>query len=449
VRTSDSGSSVDISTQAYNQLGFSRWWQLFAAVVIMGFVSPYKYIWSSIQQPLATKFGISLPALGFVFTLYIFSQVAIQFPAGWYRDRFGPRAITVLAGVLAGGGYVGIASATQLWQIYVLYSLGAIGVGIVYMVAVNTALKWFPDRRGLATGLGTMAFAAGSVVFIPYVRANATADAVASVLQYVGILIAIAVAIGALILRDPPENWPAKPSGSVDTADDCDSEKSVESDMTATSSLNESMDSDVVSSATDRPAARQYTWRAVTRTWQFWLLTIIFAAIAGTNLMLAANLVSFAENADVGTAVVTTAAVVLPVGDGLGRLGAGGLSDWIGRKRTMVATFSLCGVGLVMMTIAAEVGSTAGFLSSVALATFFQGTQYTLLPSLVTDYYGQRYSSTNYAMLYLVQIISGVFGGVGVGWLVAATGWFPTFLIGGGLALIAGMGAVVLRPPAA
>jgi OFA family oxalate/formate antiporter-like MFS transporter len=142
---------------------------------MMGLVSPYQYVWSSIEGPLADSLGVSLPALGLVFTLFVVFQAGSQFPVGWWRDRYGPRRLTLLAGVLAGGGYVGLSMATELWQLYVLYTLGAIGVGIVYTVAVNTALKWFPDRRGLTTGVGTMAFAGGSALFVPYVRANATA----------------------------------------------------------------------------------------------------------------------------------------------------------------------------------------------------------------------------------------------------------------------------------
>lgn len=437
MKSSSSNGDIDFATRAREELGFSRWWQLGAAAVMMGLVGPYKYIWSSLQRPLATKLELSLPALGFVFTLYVFFQVGTQFPAGWYRDRFGPRLLTVLAGVLVGGGYIGLAYATRLWQIYVLYSLGSIGVGIVYMVAVNTAIKWFPDRRGFATGLGTMAFAVGSVAFIPYVRANATPSAVASVLQNVGILIGIGVLAGAVVLRDPPADWP----------ENSNTDRNGETD-TAVASSNEPADLDSDSSTAENVGMRQYTWREVLRTWQFRILAGVLIGIAGANLMLAANLVPFAVNVGLGPAVVTAAATILPVADGLGRLSSGSLSDRIGRKRTMVATFSLCGIGLISLTVAAAAGLPAVFLGAVVLATFFEGTQYTLLPSVIADYYGQRNSSTNYAALYSFQIVSGVFAGVGVGWLVTVIGWSPTFLIGSGLALAAGVGVVLLRPPA-
>ncbi|MEF8790548.1 MAG: MFS transporter, partial [Haloarculaceae archaeon] len=109
----------------------------------MGVVSPYQYVWSSIEGPLARDLAIPLPQLGLVFTLFVIFQAGSQFPVGWWRDRHGPRVLTGIAAVLAGGSYVGLAYATSVWQLYVLYSLGAIGVGIVYTVAVNTALKWF------------------------------------------------------------------------------------------------------------------------------------------------------------------------------------------------------------------------------------------------------------------------------------------------------------------
>ena len=275
-------SEADIATQAQNELGFSRWWQVVAAVVMMALVSPYQYVWSSLQQPLANDLGVSLSALGAVFTLYVIFQSGIQFPAGWLRDRHGPQVMTLIAGLLAGGGYVGLAHANALWQVYLLYSIGAIGVGIVYTVAVNTAVKWFPDQRGLTTGAGTMAFAAGSAFFVPYVRANATVGAFGSVLQNVGLLIGIGVIVGALVLRDPPNNW-------LDETEDTTAVKE-------NSSTEESREERSNASNLAIKMRQQYRWREVIQTWQFWLMYVMFVGISGANLMLAANLVPFADN---------------------------------------------------------------------------------------------------------------------------------------------------------
>jgi len=198
---------VDYAGRAAEILGFSRWWQIVAAAGMMAAVSPYQYVWSSIEQPLAESLDLALPALGAVFSFYVVFQSLSQFPAGKWRDSRGPGALTFLAALLAGGGYVGLAYATTLWQLYLLYSLGAIGVGIVYTVAVNTAVKWFPDRTGLTTGVGTMAFAGGSALVVPYVRANATAAAYGDVLRNVGVAILVVTLVGAYLLRDPPDDW--------------------------------------------------------------------------------------------------------------------------------------------------------------------------------------------------------------------------------------------------
>lgn len=280
--SSHTHSTPDISVRARETLGRSRWWQVAAAAIMMALVSPYQYVWSSMEGPLATNLSIPLPALGLVFTLFVGFQSLSQFPIGWWRDIHGPRLISFVAGVLAGGGYIGLAYATEVWQLYVLYSLGAIGVGIVYTVAVNTALKWFPDRRGLTTGIGTMTFATGSALFIPYVRANATVAGYSTVLRNMGLFIGIGVIIGALILRDPPDDWSKRTSENADS-----------------------------NGSSGVPGRREYWWQEMLRTWQFWLLLSMFILVNTARLMLTAKVVSLAQQFGLGAAIATASAMVL------------------------------------------------------------------------------------------------------------------------------------------
>ncbi|MDL0136438.1 MFS transporter, partial [Halobacterium salinarum] len=140
---------ADHAARARAHLGFSRWWLVLAAAAMMAVVGPYQYVWSSLREPVARHLGIEAAALSTVFTLFVVVQAGSQFPVGWWRDRHGPRGVAVVAAFLAGGGYLGLSVARTVWQLYLAYALGALGVGIVYTVAVNTALKWFPDRRGL------------------------------------------------------------------------------------------------------------------------------------------------------------------------------------------------------------------------------------------------------------------------------------------------------------
>jgi OFA family oxalate/formate antiporter-like MFS transporter len=394
---------------------FSRWWLVVAAVLAMAVVSPYQYVWSSIEGPLATRIGSGPAELGTVFTLFVLFQAGSQFPVGWWRDRHGPRLVTLLAAVLAGGGYIGIAYATELWHLYVLYSIGAIGVGIVYTVAVNTAVKWFPDRTGLTTGLGTMAFAGGSVLFIPFVRANATPGRYPRVLLAMGILILVVLLAVGLVLRDPPNHG--------------NNEKS-EDGYEPSASVTE---------------GRQYTWQEMVKTWQFWLMYLMFVAVSGAGLMLTAKIISFAESLELTAQTATVSAVVLPLSGGFGRLILGELSDRVARESAMALSFILCGLGLLFVVWFGVQGFSLGFILSVIFATFFWSPQYTLFPSLVSDYYGIEHSSANYALLYTGKMWGGTFGGTVTGWLVLEVGWNLTFVSGGILAVIAGIAALALH----
>ena len=417
-------------------LGYSRWWQVLAAAVMMALVSPYQYVWSSIEGPLAVDLNASLSALGFVFTAYVVIMALVQFPAGWWRDRYGPRAVTLAAGVLAGGGYVALAFSTSIWQVYLAYSIGAAGVGMVYTVAVNTAIKWFPDRRGLTTGIGTMAFAAGSAAFVPYVRWMVADGALATALSSMGLLIALGIVVGTVILRDPPENWLR------------DAQKPVEDGTASSEASTPAEGDDQPDHAPDGGSWRkQFTWREMVRTWQFWVMYFMFFAVSAAGLMITARVVLYAEESALTATTATVAATLLPIASGGGRLIVGGLSDRFDRERITAASFLVCGIGTVGVVVFAGVGSGAGYILAVAVAVFFWSSQFSLFPSLVGDYYGAKHSSANYSLVYSGKMWGGVFGGGVVGWLVGIVGWDTTFLLGGALALAAGVAGLVLRRP--
>ena len=415
---------VDYAGRAAEILGFSRWWQIVAAAGMMAAVSPYQYVWSSIEQPLAESLDLALPALGAVFSFYVVFQSLSQFPAGKWRDSRGPGALTFLAALLAGGGYVGLAYATTLWQLYLLYSLGAIGVGIVYTVAVNTAVKWFPDRTGLTTGIGTMAFAGGSALVVPYVRANATAAAYGDVLRNVGVAILVVTLVGAYLLRDPPDDW-------LGLEEDGDGAEGGDRSDNLAASLR----------------GRAYTTREMLSTWQFWLLYAMFVAMAGADLIVIANVVRFAEQFGLAAVVATASATLLPVAAGVSRMILGEASDRFDRKKVMAASFMLAGAFRLALIGAGRAEAGIAFVGLVMAAMFFSSPLFVYFPSVIADYYGSQNSSGNYAVLYTAKVGGGVFAGTVTGYLVATAGWIPTFALGGGLAIAAGLAALLLRPP--
>lgn len=406
----------DYARRARSQLGFSRWWLLLAVAGMMGAVSPYQYAWSAIQGPLAEGIGVSLPALGAVFSLYVVFQSLSQFPVGWWRDRYGPRLPCLLAAALAGGGYVGLAYVQRLWAVYLLYTLGSIGVGIVYTVAINTALKWFPDRTGLTTGIGTMAFSGGSVVVVPYIRRFAGVDTYGSVLVTVGVVITVVVVLGSLVLRDPPTGWTRASDATTEPASGAATEAA-------------------------------YSTREMLRTWQFWLIYGMFVAIAGADLILIANVVGYAETVGYAAVVATLSATLLPVASGVSRIALGALYDRYHPRYVMAAAFLLAGVFRLLLVGVGGTEMGAVFVFAVLASIFFSSPLYVFFPSLIAEYYGTETSSGNYAIVYTAKIGGGIFAGSVAGVLIATVGWAVAFLVAAGLAIAAGIGALLLRPP--
>jgi OFA family oxalate/formate antiporter-like MFS transporter len=173
----------------------------------------------------------------------------------------------------------------------------------------------------------------------------------------------------------------------------------------------------------------------------------MFVAVSGAGLMLTAKIVSFAQELGFAAGIATISATLLPISGGVGRLVMGDISDRVNRKYAMAISFLLCGLGLLSVTWFGLTDRSLWFIIAVIVATFFWSPQYTLFPSVVGDYYGQRHSSANYALLYSGKMWGGIFGGVITGWLISITSWSTVFALGGLLAVAAGLCAFILTEP--
>lgn len=401
-------------------LPFSRWWLIVATAAAMGVAGSYQFAWSSIRVPLGESLGAPEAALGTVFTVFVVAQTLSQFPAGWVRDRWGPRYPLLLGAVLLAAGYLGTARAASVDGVLVAYGLGGIGAGIAYTVAVNTPVKWFDERRGLATGAATMTYGGLSVLLIPGIRAEIAGGFEATLIA-LGLLAGVTTLLAAVIVRDPPR---------VHTGE--------------AGPVADGMASDAPGSAADPSVG----WRTAVTTWQFWLLYAIFVATHGAGLMLIGKAVVFAEAHDLSAAAATGAASLLALADAAGVLVVGGLSDRFGRERTVGASLVVTGVALVGVVLAAGWGSDIGFVALVGAAAFFRSPVFAIFPALVGEYYGEQHSSTNYAALYSGKLWGGVLGGAVASGLVVTIGWAATFIVGAGVVATGGVAALALRPPA-
>jgi OFA family oxalate/formate antiporter-like MFS transporter len=476
---------------------FSGWGLVTVASLAMGTAGIYQFSWSSLRLPLGTRLGAPEPALGTVFTLFVVFQTLGQFPAGWVRDRYGPQLPLVVGAVCLAGGFAGLGLARSLPMAYLAYAVGGFGVSITYTVSINTAVKWFDDRRGLATGLVSMSFGAISFLVIPAIRAG-VAEAFEQTVFILAVGIGSVSLLGAAILRDP--SAPAvegldvddeanagvdaddEANAGVDADDEADAgvdaddeaDAGVDADdeadagVDADDEANAGVDADDEANAgvdaddeadagadmdvaggsesADSTAERAWTWRETVRTWQFWLLYVVFIVVNGVGLMVIGKVVSFATELSLPAVVVTAIASLVALTDAGGVLVGGALSDRLGRSRTVAVSLVLSGVALAGAVAAGLAGFAAGFAILIAATTFFRSPPLSVFPSIVADYYGRAYSSENYAVLYTAKLFGGILGGSVASGLVVSISWTATFALGAGLIALAGAALGFLRP---
>lgn len=401
-----------------------RWPFLAAAFIAMAVVSPYEYAWSSISPIISDARDWSASSIGLIFTLFVVFQSGASFPTGLLRDRYGPRALTVAGGVLAGLGMYALAAGPLVLAVVGFGVVGSFGVGIVYSNAINTGNKWYPDKRGLAAGLIAGAFSWGSIPFVIWIRGSADAGNYQSILIAMGVIVGVLIIASALVMRDPPHGWrPALPRA-----------PGVAPPGSA--------------AAKDAAAVgREFTVREAVSTWQFWVIYLAFVLVSGAGLMTIAKIVSFASATGHTALVGTTAAVGLAVTNGVGRPVLGRLADRIGYEVTMTVSFTLAGLFLLLMI---ATGSAVVFVGAALAALFFWGPLFSLFPAITGYYYGRHHAAATYGVLYSAKMVGGLWGGWASALVMERLGFQAAFAIGAAMAIVSALLVLVVRrrPPA-
>ena len=427
-----------------------RWLLVGVAALAMGLAGTYQFVWSSLSGAVGARFpAASGPELGTVFTLFVVAQTLAQFPAGRVRDRYGPRNVLLVAAGFLFVGYAGVGLAPSFPLVAAAYTLGGVGAGITYTVAVNTPVKWIPEdgRRGLGTGLVTMAYSGTSVLFIPLLRGSLD-DAFTTTLLALGGVAGVGGLLGAWLIRDPERVARATDGGTDEVAPDGD-DSSDEVDPVGddgNAGAGDGADTDTDASVDPATAERDVGWRTAIGTWQFWVFYGVFAAVNGVGLMLVGQSVGYATALGLSESVATTVASAIALADGAGVLVVSGLSDRFGGERTVGASLVVCGCALAGSVVVGAQGLAAPFVALVAAAAFFRSPVFGIFPTLVAEYYGTARSSENYAAVYTAKIPGGVVGGTVAGALVVTLGWSRSFYLGAGLLALAGVAAFLLRP---
>ena len=188
----------------------SRWIILAIATISMMVIGLYQYSWTIFVTPLRDEFGWSLATVQLTFTLFVWIMTWTQPIAGYITDRKGPRYLAILGGVIASIGWIMTSFITDSSSLYLSYSLGAVGVGIIYAISVGLASKWFPDRRGLANGFTSFGYGFGAAVLNPVISLIIVNIDFRAAFLYMGIVILLVLIGLGLVARYPPSSWMPK-----------------------------------------------------------------------------------------------------------------------------------------------------------------------------------------------------------------------------------------------
>jgi MFS transporter, OFA family, oxalate/formate antiporter len=390
----------------------NRWFQLCASLLAMIMIANLQYAWTLFVQPLAADTGWKLSDIQVAFTLFILFQTWVQPLDGWLIDRLGPRWFITAAGLLCGLGWAGLGYATSLPMLYALYCLAGIGAAFVYSGSIGSALKWFKEKRGLASGIMAAGFGGGTALFIPFIQTMIAEQGYQTTFITTGILQGSVIALVAQFLRHPPAA-PAPQKAAV--------------------------------GAPAVAQVRHYSTLEMVKAPQFYVLYTMFVLMATGGLLVTANAGPMARSWEFSAAVLTLAATLSPLANGGARIFWGWASDRLGRENTMVLTFVLQAICLLMVVMVGQL-SGAWFAASLVAVYFTWGQIYSLFPAISADYFGTRNATSNYAVLYTAKGVAAIAGGW-LGTLVYEwTGsWAMGFYGSAMMALIAAVMALALR----
>lgn len=380
----------------------NRWLQLTVGIIGMVAIANLQYGWTLFVDPINKTFGWSRGDIQWAFTILIAAETWLVPFEGRLVDRLGPRLIVAMGGVLVGLGWIINSVANSLPILYLAAAIGGAGAGAVYGTSIGNALKWFPDKRGLAAGLTAAAYGAGSAATVIPISNMILSSGYQSAFFYFGIGQGLVVLLAALFMRAP-----------------------------------QSGDVPVVVKPKVQQAGRDFTWREAIKTQPFWLMYIMMTMVVLGGSTATASLAPMANdfkvaNIPISVLGITLLAVQLALSldrilNGLTRPFFGWVSDHIGRENTMFIAFALEGGAIILLlTFTAN----PIFFAVFSGLTFFAwGEIYSLFPATSGDLFGQKYATTNYGLLYTAKGLATLLVPVG-SYLHDATGsWWPIFAL--------------------
>jgi OFA family oxalate/formate antiporter-like MFS transporter len=395
------------------------WVQLVVGLVCMIMVANLQYGWTLFVNPIHDKFHWEKSSIQVAFTIFVLLETWLVPFEGWLVDRFGPSWMIVIGGALSGLSWLTNSVADTLPMLYFGAAIGGVGAGAVYGTCIGNALKWFPERRGLAAGLTAAGFGAGSALTIIPIANMIKSSGFQHTFLTFGLIQGITVfLLGFLILAPDAARLALVPK--------------------------------VIPGA----GKRQIRPHEMLTTPVFWIMYVMFIMMAVGGLLATAQLGPIAKDVKIADVPVSLMGITLPalsfaltidrVLNGLCRPFFGWVSDRLGRENTMFLAFLFEALGILLL--AHNVNDPVLFVILSGVVFFGWGEIYSLFPATCTDTYGSQYATANAGFLYTAKGTASLVIPYTSTWAKAA-GWHPVFIAAATLNLIAAaMALLVLKP---
>ena len=417
-----------------NEKLMNRWWVVVGAILIQLNLGAL-YAWSVFTPYLkgtsfdgVTEFGFTATQTQWIFSVSILVFAIVMIFAGRWQDKIGPRKVALLGGIIFGLGYIlaKFFGTSFFGQIVCIGIIGGAGIGLAYVCPITVSVKWFPDKKGLITGLAVAGFGFGAFIWVKLGGAWGNLIDTYGVLNtfaIYGALFAVSILLGSIVMVNPPEGF--KPEGWVPPA--------------------------VTNSAPS--GGEDFTPSETFRTPQYWMLWIMYAFSATAGLLVIGNIKLFGissleANNFLGdaSAVAGTAMVIFALMNGLGRITWGTISDKLGRARSILLMTLF--QSIMMIAIIWMGGTMASFYIAAGLIGFNFGGNFSLFPTATADFFGPKNLGANYALVFTAYGLSGIIGPILGGKVFDATGsYLWAFIPAAALCFIAAMISLVTKAP--
>jgi OFA family oxalate/formate antiporter-like MFS transporter len=398
---------------------YFRWLQLAMGIACMAMIANLQYGWTLFVDPIDQKYHWGRAAIQLAFTLFVVTETWLVPVEAWFVDKYGPRVVVMFGGVMIALAWTMNSYANSLVLLYGAAILSGIGAGAVYGTCVGNALKWFPDRRGLAAGMTAAGFGAGAATTVVPIANMIVRSGYESAFLTFGVGQGIVVLVVALFLRKPSVAMPMK-------------KKQLNLPQTKL----------------------DYTPSQVLRSPIFWMMYLVFVMVAAGGLMTAAQIAPIAHDFKIADepvslfgfqmAALTFAISLDRIFDGFGRPFFGWVSDTIGREQTMFIAFGTAALMLLALSVYGQNPIVFVLATAVYFGVF--GEIYSLFPATSGDTFGVKFATTNNGMLYTAKGTASLL--VPIASLIASHyGWQAVFVIAVALNATAALMAVFVVKP--